>query len=186
MRFRSLHRRRYLAIVSIGVGFAPVATVMGQERASSARVAAVTFALDHAMAIPREGIVVAREADHAAYARPAGPSLDLSAEIADATAIARLLGESVRHVSAVQVLACVAHSCATSGAQSVLLVSRPEASNGEYLVHVMVFLPAAPPARPERSLTSAVVRVRQAADGWTGMGFRLGPSPVHPVRLPPG
>ena len=157
-----------------------------QAAAKSARAAAVAFALTHGMAIPREGVVVARETDFGRRLETRiAPGLGESREIAEASEIARLIGPSVDHVAVSEVLTCVRYSCATSGQLAVLLASEPEPVGEDHLVLLSLFLSAEPPGRPQRSLTGAVVRVARGDDGWIGREFRLGPSPVHPVRLPP-
>jgi hypothetical protein len=155
-----------------------------QEVASSARIAAVQFALDHGLEVDVNQTVVIAEAGYM-RAHSAPQRISAAALASDAQAIAKLIGDSARVAVAKSVLECVRTYCAASGTKAVLTVDEAEDSDGGQITLIQLYRPSQNTAvAPRGTSTGMIVEVRRSGNGWIGMAVLKGPTSA-PVRVPP-
>jgi hypothetical protein len=161
---------------------------------ASGRLAAWQFAVANGFTLRSPDSMVVMIESH--FDRAAtGVQPHTGALIRESREIAASIGPRVATVPATSVLKCDPR-CATSSRMSVVSVSelnlndkppgdcRGCTPSGVPSVLVRVY-DAAPSDTSRRTLTSAVVELRQSSGGWVAVRFRLGPATVRVRTTPP-
>jgi hypothetical protein len=153
-----------------------VETVEAQKVVNSPRVAALLYAKEHGLELPRDSLLVAWEStfDMIGGGKPS-PAAILEQ---DAGVIARAIGPKVRTASAPDFMECKGTRCATSSRYSVLLVSeaKPSTDKGKGIgVLIRLFQPGPNKDGSQRTVTDLIVDVEPSGNGWVGVRNRIEP-----------
>lgn len=149
------------------------ASLRGDQGAApvTARVAAVRYAIEHGLEIPRSNIVVAEDT---LYAMPHPPSSRMTAELASSEArdIAKVLGQGVRTGRASEFLQCPKWRCELTTGTSLLLVNEPDEEN------TILIRAYSPPERPDAlvMLAQVIVHLQEREHGWVAVAHSMGPT----------
>jgi hypothetical protein len=163
-----------ISLVSLAFLGSIVASSSVQSTVSSARVAAVRFALAQGWQLPTTNAVVALETT---FGWPDGTPVKQSAEetAREAAEIAKLLGPSVRTGRAGDHVLCPERRCYAANDVWVIIVDGLAA--GEIDIRIRVFAPDAVRNQPS-TLTSAVIDLERRENGWIGTRYRRTPNTI--------
>lgn len=150
---------------------------------SMLRAAAVSFALQNGLEVPRREVVVAVET------RIAGGRFEMSKTSSfeqlerEAQEIAKLLGPEARTGRAQEYLQCPQNRCYAATNMTVVVVGAPATGSdirrvidAEASIYISVYSPAKPGGRA--TLDQAIVETSQTSAGWTGTRFSLEPTRI--------
>jgi hypothetical protein len=182
-----LHCHRALRIgtsVAAAIIMAAIITsaAAGQTTYPSAQIAAAQYALTHGLVVPESTVVVA-ERDVIKFMH--GTAMrSKAAALADAEAIARLIGATGSVAKAGNVLECTWNYCATKTQRAVLAISEAEpTSKGGFGLLLILHMPSPTGNRATRTVRQMSLQVVKKGSGFIGDSIQI--DHTGPTRVPP-